>query len=151
MIIDFAHTPNGLEKALIALKDQKGRSKLIVVFGCAGERDVQKRPMMGEIATKLADLVVLTAEDPRTENINQIISQITRGCQKAGGIEGKTLFRIPDRQEAINFAIQKLAKKDDIVAICGKGHEKSMCFGKTEIPWSDQKAAKKAIKGIGKR
>lgn len=145
VIIDFAHTPNGLEKALTTLKSQKGRGKLIVVFGCAGERDVKKRPMMGEIAAKLADFVVLTAEDPRTEDVNQIIEQIIRGCQKAGGVEDETFFRIPDRQEAINFAIQELAKENDIVVICGKGHEKSMCFGKTEIPWSDQEAAKKAI------
>lgn len=146
VIIDFAHTPNGLEKALTTLKKQKDKARLIVVFGCAGERDVQKRPMMGEIASRLADLVILTAEDPRTEDINKIIEQIARGCQKMGGIEEKTFFRVPDRQEAINFAIQKLAKKDDIVVICGKGHEKSMCFGKTEVPWSDQKAAKKGIK-----
>ncbi len=61
-------------------------------------------------------------------------------------IEEKTFFCIPDRQKAINFAIQKLAKKDDIIIVCGKGHEKSMCFGKTERPWSDQKAARKALK-----
>lgn len=146
VIIDFAHTPNGLEKVLTTLKDQKGKSKLIVVFGCAGLRDVQKRPMMGEIATTLADLMILTAEDPRTEDVNEIIEQIARGCRKAGGVEDKTFFRVPDRQEAIDFAIQKLTKKDDIVVICGKGHEKSMCFGKTEVPWSDQKAVRKALK-----
>jgi len=151
VIIDFAHTPNGLEKALTTLKDQKGKSKLIVVFGCAGERDVRKRPMMGEIATKLADLIILTAEDPRTEDVDQIIEQIAEGCQKAGGIEDESFFRVSDRQEAIGFAIQKLAKKNNIVAICGKGHERTMCFGKTEIPWSDQKVAKKAIKGIRKK
>jgi len=149
VLVDFAHTPNALEKTLKTLKLLKNKhSRLIVVFGCAGERDFLKRPMMGEIATRLADLVVLTAEDPRTEDVNDIIDQITDGCKKAGGIEGKTFFRFPDRQEAINFAIQKLARKDDIVVICGKGHEKSMCFGKTEIAWSDQKAARKALKLI---
>lgn len=106
VIIDFAHTPNGLKKVLTELKAQRGRGRLIVVFGCAGERDSQKRPMMGKIATKLADFVILTAEDPRREDLNKIIEQIAKGCKKAGGIEAKTFFRIPDRQEAINFAIQ---------------------------------------------
>ena len=147
VIIDFAHTPNALEQVLKFLKSIKsGKSKLIVVFGCAGLRDSDKRPIMGEIACRLADLVVLTAEDPRTEDVNDIFDQIAGGCEGIGGVEGKAYYKIPDRQEAINFAIQKLAKKGDTVVICGKGHEKSMCFGHTEYPWSDQEAAKKALK-----
>ena len=149
VLIDFAHTPNALEKTLKTLKILKPKkSRLIAVFGCAGERDVEKRPIMGEIATKLTDFVVLTAEDPRTEDVNEIIRQISLGCEKAGGIKDKIYFWVLDRQKAIDFAIQKLAKKGDIVVICGKGHEKSMCFGKTEIPWSDQKAVRKALKFI---
>ncbi len=146
VFVDFAHTPNGLENVLETLKEKKGKGRLIVVFGCAGERDKTKRPIMGEIASRLADLVVLTAEDPRTENVDKIIDQIAAGCQKAGRIEGEKYFRVPDRREAIKFAVQKLAKKDDIIVICGKGHEKSMCFGKTEIPWSDQKEVRLALK-----
>lgn len=147
VIIDFAHTPNSLKQVLKTFRRQlpSRQSKLIIVFGSAGLRDVEKRPLMGKVAARLTDLVVLTAEDPRTEDVDEIIDQIAEGCQKGGGIEEKTFFRIPDRQEAINFAIQKLAKNNDIVAICGKGHEKSMCFGRTEIPWSDQRAAKKAL------
>jgi len=149
-IVDFAHTPNGLENVLRTLNLQlithnRKTGKLIVVFGCAGLRDARKRPMMGEIAGRLADVAILTAEDPRTENVNDIIEQIAAGCRKAGGVEGKTFFRVPDRREAIKFAVG-LAKKGDIVVICGKGHERSMCFGTTEIPWSDQEEVRKALK-----
>lgn len=162
VIVDFAHTPNALEQVLKTLSNLKPQtSNLIAVFGCAGLRDVQKRPIMGEIATKYADFTVLTAEDPRTEDVNEIIDQISEGCLKAGAKEknlnniyylsGKTFFfKIPDRREAIRFAIQKLAKKGDVVVICGKGHEKSMCFGKTEYPWSDQNETRKALRNLKK-
>ena len=103
---------------------------------------------MGAIAVRLAGMTILTAEDPRTEEVNEIIGQIAVGCQKGDGIEGKTFYKIPDRQEAIRFAVEK-AEKDDIVVICGKGHEKSMCFGKTEYPWSDQREARRALKEKG--
>ena len=147
VIVDFAHTPNGLENTLKTLQNvKKGDARIIAVFGCNGERDVVKRPMMGIIATKLADLTVLTAEDPRREDVNKIIEQIVEGCQGAGGVEEKTFWKIPDRQKAIDFAIQKLARDDDIVVVCGKGHEKSMCFGTTEYPWSDQEAVRKAFR-----
>lgn len=142
VIVDFAHTPNGLEQAFRTLKTKKGR--LIVVFGAAGLRDKGKRPIMGEVAAKYADLSVLTAEDPRTENVNEIIRQISEGCEGMGGVEGKTFFKVPDRQKAIDFAVN-LAKKDDVVVICGKGHEKSMCYGTKEYPWSDQEAVRKAL------
>ena len=146
VFIDFAHTPNALEQVLGFLKSFKpANSRLIVVFGAAGLRDTQKRPLMGEIATKLADLAVLTAEDPRTEKVEEIINQISGGCQKAGGKENETFYRQTDRREAINFAIQKLARKGDLVVVCGKGHEKSMCFGQVESPWSDEKAVRTAL------
>ena len=161
VIIDFAHTPNALEqvlklssKLLSAQTEKSKNSKLIVVFGCAGERDKEKRPMMGEIAGRLADLIVLTAEDPRSENVNDIIDQIANGCKKAGALEIKRIknqelrikdearyfVRIPDRREAIEFAISK-AKAGDLILITGKGHEKSMCFKTTEYPWDDKQAA----------
>jgi len=162
VIVDFAHTPNGLENVLKTILNLKSKnSKLIVVFGCAGLRDVAKRPMMGEISAKLADITVLTAEDPRTEDVNEIINQIVQGCLKGGAkekdlsdwsnLKEKIFLRIPDRSQAIRFAIQKLAKKGDIVVICGKGHERSMCFGKTEYPWSDQEEARKALKELLKK
>ena len=146
LYVDFCHTPNALLQTLETLKKQSTESsQLIVVFGSAGLRDKDKRPMMGEIASQKADLAILTAEDPRTEDVNKIIKEIAEGCQKAGGIEGKTFFKVPDRKEAIKLAVNK-AKKSDLVVICGKGHEKSMCFGKKESPWSDQEEARKALK-----
>jgi UDP-N-acetylmuramoyl-L-alanyl-D-glutamate--2,6-diaminopimelate ligase len=167
VIVDFAHTPNALENALKTLRGEiskKKRERLIAVFGCAGLRDVAKRPMMGEIAAKLADITVLTAEDPRTEDVNEIIQQIAQGCLKGGAkekdlssrsnwsnLKGKFFVRIPDRREAIRFAIQKLAKRGDVVVICGKGHERSMCYGKTEYPWSDQDEARKALREFLKK
>ncbi len=148
VFIDFASTANSLKNVLIALRKilpPKGR--LIAVFGSAGLRDVQKRELMGEASGKYADLTVLTAEDPRTEDVNQIIEQIAQGALKEGAQEGKTLFRVADREEAIKFAIQKLARKGDIVVTCGKGHEQSMCYGKMERPWSEHQAVRKALEG----
>jgi len=145
VIVDFAHTPNALEVACKAirgkmLKDQK----LISVFGCAGLRDPYKRPIMGRIASALCDEVVLTAEDPRTEDVNVIIRQIKEGVKQNHG----HVHEIADRKKAIQFAVQQLAQKNDIVAIFGKGHEKSLNLdGKKEIYWSDQEEAVLALKG----
>ena len=143
VVVDFAHTPNALENALKALRPQTS-GRLISVFGCAGARDIGKRPMMGEISAKLADITVLTDEDPRFEDRGEIIDQITKAALKNGAVEGKTLFRQPDRAKAIKMAIY-LAKKGDTVGIFGKGHEKSMNYRGVEKPWSDQKSALKAL------
>lgn len=143
VFIDFAHTANALKSVLIELKNQLPKEgKLIAVFGCAGLRDRQKRPIMGKIASKLANFTVITSEDPRTENPYQIAKEVAAGFSSNG--QKKIIL---DRAEAINFAIQQ-AHKNDIVVILGKGHEKSMCFGTTEHPWSDQKEARRAIKKI---
>ncbi len=144
-LVDFAHTPGALESALRAARALTDR-RVIVVFGCAGLRDVEKRPMMGEIAACLADVTVITAEDPRTENLATIMDQIVRGAERAGGREGLGFFRVPDRGEAIRFAVE-LARPGDVVMVCGKGHEASMCFGTTEYPWSDHVALRKALRG----
>lgn len=146
VIVDFAHTPNALEKVLKTLKKLKAKQgRLITVFGCAGERDFLKRPIMGQVATKLADISIFTAEDPRHEKVEDIIEQIVAGADKK-----KVFFCKPDRQEAINFAI-KLAQPKDVVVICGKGHERSMAYGDQELPWSDLTAAKKALKRFSRR
>ena len=142
IIVDFAHTPNALENLLQTLKKQKTKnSKLITVFGCAGERDVQKRPMMAEISTRLSDVSIFTAEDPRHENILDIITQMQKGVKKSSA----KIFEIPERLEAIKRAIN-MAKKGDTIAICGKGHEKSMAYGDTEKPWSDVKVVYRILK-----
>ncbi|MBI2327214.1 UDP-N-acetylmuramoyl-L-alanyl-D-glutamate--2,6-diaminopimelate ligase [Candidatus Curtissbacteria bacterium] len=145
VIIDFAHTPNGLKNALTTLKAQleSNKSKLIAVFGAAGERDKPKRQLMGKVADQISDIIVLTAEDPRSEKVDEICEQITRGITSKK--EGQGYFVIVDRKDAIQFAIN-LAKKDDVVATFGKSHEKSMTYGKKDYPWNEFAVVKKAIK-----
>ena len=141
VIVDFAHTPNALDNALRTARSLTS-GKVTVVFGCAGLRDVQKRAMMGECAGRLADRVVLTAEDPRTESMDQIMGQIVAGVETAGG----DYVRIDDRQAAIAYALER-AQPGDLVIVTGKGHERSMCFGTIEYPWSDQDAVKTVLSG----
>lgn len=150
MIVDFAHTPNALEKALQTLQDQKSTngSRVIAVFGAAGDRDKLKRPQMGRVADELADIVVLTAEDPRREKVQKITAQIASTIKNK--TYNETLFAIEDRTAAIDFAA-KLARPGDIVALFGKGHEKSMCYGRKEYPWDELKAAKTAIRNNKKK
>jgi UDP-N-acetylmuramoyl-L-alanyl-D-glutamate--2,6-diaminopimelate ligase len=142
-IVDFAHTPNALKVTLEAgRKMTKGR--VISVFGSAGLRDKEKRRMMAETSLELADLSILTAEDPRTESLDGILEEMAAGARSKGGREGETFWRVVDRGEAIKFAI-RLAKEGDIVLSCGKGHEQSMCFGKTEYLWDDRTAMRAAL------
>jgi UDP-N-acetylmuramoyl-L-alanyl-D-glutamate--2,6-diaminopimelate ligase len=143
VIVDFAHTPNALERALETARGLT-QGQVLVVFGCAGLRDAAKRPMMGDIAGRLADRVVITAEDPRTESLDDIIANIALGCEKAGKREGEHYWCIGDRAEAIEFAI-RMAQPGDLVIVTGKGHERTMCFGTTEYPWSDHEAVRAAL------
>lgn len=146
-MVDFAHTPDALEKALNAGRMMLDKGKhLIAVFGSAGLRDVEKRRMMAEVSAKLADISVLTAEDPRTESLDGILQEMAEGCIAQGGKESKTFFRVPDRGEAIYRACQ-MAQPGDMVMACGKGHEQSMCFGTIEYPWDDRDAMRAALRG----
>lgn len=142
-IVDFAHTPRAVEASLKALRSElpNKKTRLIVVFSSAGERDISKRPQMGKVAAKVANLVIFTAEDPRHENVWTIINQLKSDL----GDNYSKVVSIPDRGQAIYFAINHIAKKGDIVAILGKGHEKSMCFGKQEYEWSDVEAVASAL------
>ncbi|MCL5264273.1 MAG: UDP-N-acetylmuramoyl-L-alanyl-D-glutamate--2,6-diaminopimelate ligase [Chloroflexi bacterium] len=142
-VVDFAHTPGSLEQALKLARTLTDK-RVIVVFGCAGLRDQLKRPEMGFVAGRLADIVVITAEDPRTESLDDIMEQIAQGTRKAGRQEGADFFKIGDRGAAIEFAVQT-ARAGDLVIVTGKGHEQSMCFGTTEYPWSDHKALRRAL------
>ncbi len=147
LIVDFAHTPNALERALITVREkmnkQKQAGRLIVVFGCAGLRDIDKRPLMGGIAAKLTDMAVFTAEDPRTEDVWTIINQM-----KSGVVIGHDkIVSIADRFKAIEFAINKLAMEGDTILITGKGHERSMNIEGKELDYSDQEAIKKILVG----
>lgn len=158
IIIDFAHKPDALREALQTARTFT-KNKLIVLFGCAGLRDRLKRSMMGKIAANYADYAVLTSEDPRTEDVRDIIKEIANGCIKSGMTErykrdkenkfltdgNKYFWRIPDRQEAINFAIRRIAKRGDTLILCGKGHEQSMCYDTNEYPWDEREAVGKAL------
>jgi UDP-N-acetylmuramoyl-L-alanyl-D-glutamate--2,6-diaminopimelate ligase len=151
-IVDFAHTPNALKVSLQAARqmlssrgEEKGnRARVIAVFGSAGLRDKAKRRMMAETSAELADLTVLTAEDPRTESLTGILEEMAAGARSKGGREGETFWRVPDRGEAIRFALS-LARPSDIVLSCGKGHEQSMCFGAREHLWDDRTAMRAAL------
>ena len=103
---------------------------------------------MGDIAARMADRVYITAEDPRTESLDIIMGEIATGCQRAGGVEGESYWRIGDRGEAIGVALTA-AQPGDVVIVTGKGHEQSMCFGSTEYPWSDHEATAKALGALG--
>jgi len=148
VIVDFAHTPNALKRSLQAARVEINRAenagRLIAIFGSAGLRDRAKRRMMSEISAELADVTVLTAEDPRTESLEGILAEMAEGAEARGGMEGKTFWRIPDRGEAIRFGVN-MARPGDLVIVLGKGHEQSMCFGDIEYLWDDRTAVRAAL------
>ncbi len=142
-IVDFAHTPNALRNSLeTARKLIPGR--VIAIFGSAGLRDREKRRLMAEISAELADFTVLTAEDPRTESLDNILEEMAAGVESRGAVKNRTYWSVRDRGEAIRFGVS-LAQPGDVVIACGKGHEQSMCFGKIEYPWDDRIAMRAAL------
>ena len=143
VIVDFAHTPDSFEKLFKDLKPVV-KGKLIVMFGSAGRRDEAKRAVQGELAGKYADEVVITEEDDRDIDGNQILDQIAAGAIKAGKTLDKDLFKILNRTKAINFAIQR-ASQGDTVLLLGKGHEKTIERADGEHPWDEIGTAKKAL------
>ena len=142
-VVDSAHTPNALRRALETAR-QLVLGRVIAVFGSAGLRDREKRRLMAETSAELADLTILTAEDPRTEALSDILAEMATGAVARGGVEGRTFWRVSDRGEALRFAVS-LARPGDIVISCGKGHEQSMCFGETEYAWDDRLALRAAL------
>lgn len=134
--IDFAHTPDALEKTLSYLKSVKGTGRLLLLTGAMGERDRFKRPMMGKIADQYADIIVLADEDPGEEARFQIIQEINDGIKRN---DGDNLFIIPDRQKAIQFLTQ-IARPGDVVLLAGKGHETVM-----SVPWGKISRNEKVI------
>jgi UDP-N-acetylmuramoyl-L-alanyl-D-glutamate--2,6-diaminopimelate ligase len=143
VVIDYAHTADSLEKVLTELRATTA-GRLWAVFGSAGERDVEKRPAMGEVAGRLADVVVATDEDPRHEDRVAICEQIAAGAILAGARRGDTLHVIPDRSEAIDFAIRR-AQPGDTVLCAGKGHESSIVWGDKSLPWNERTAVLSAL------
>jgi len=142
-IVDFAHTPNALKVSLERAR-QLTAGKVIAIFGSAGLRDRIKRRLMAETSIHLADITILTAEDPRTELLEDILAEMKKAAQSMGGVEGNNLFIVPDRGEAIRMGVN-MADTGDLVIACGKGHEQSMCFGEVEYAWDDRIAMQAAL------
>ncbi|MDA3850599.1 MAG: UDP-N-acetylmuramoyl-L-alanyl-D-glutamate--2,6-diaminopimelate ligase [Spirochaetaceae bacterium] len=133
VMVDYAHTPGSFEKLLPSLK-KNCLGRLICVFGSAGERDVEKRPMQGAIADQWSDIIILTDEDPRLEDSMKIIEDIAKGIKNRK--EGENLFKIPPRKEALQKALE-LAQKDDLVISLGKGHEGSIIYSDGPKDWNE--------------
>jgi UDP-N-acetylmuramoyl-L-alanyl-D-glutamate--2,6-diaminopimelate ligase len=148
VIVDYAHTPVALRSVLTWLRASHPGGRLIVVFGSAGERDLLKRPWMGEVAIQCADYAVLTSEDPRFEDPGAIIAQIAAGAVSAGGSLGETHVCIPDRREAIQHALAE-ASPGDCVLLAGKGHESSILLGSAETLWNESGVARELLADLG--
>ncbi len=134
VFIDYAHTPDGLEHVLTTLKKLKGDRNLLCVFGCGGDRDMGKRPMMGQIADRLADIVVITSDNPRNEDPEKIIEEIVDGIPKFSRLRH---IVEPDRYRAIRLALE-IAHPGDIVLVAGKGHEDYQIIGDRKYHFSDK-------------
>ena len=138
VIIDYAHTPDGLKKVLQSIK-KLCKGKLITVFGCGGDRDRSKRPLMGSIAEEFSDYVFITSDNPRSEDPEKIVSEILKGIEKRDQIKIEI-----DRFIAIKESIE-FAKKEDIVLIAGKGHEDYQILNDKIIDFDDRKIAYKFL------
>ena len=139
IMIDYAHSPESLENILSAVKSYT-KGKLISLFGCGGDRDSKKRPLMGQISGKIADFTIITSDNPRTENPDEIVSQIEEGMKKT---KGKYIC-IVDRVEAIKYAI-KMATKNDIIVLAGKGHEPYQEINGEKLPFDERIIVKEFI------
>jgi UDP-N-acetylmuramoyl-L-alanyl-D-glutamate--2,6-diaminopimelate ligase len=141
VVIDYAHTPDALDKTLAALRPMAAArgGELICMFGCGGDRDATKRPLMGAIAERLADQVVITSDNPRSEEPMSIIEQIAAGMQDAARTR-----RIEDRASAILQAVRSAAR-EDVVVLAGKGHEATQEIMGKKRAFSDQDHARLAL------
>jgi UDP-N-acetylmuramoyl-L-alanyl-D-glutamate--2,6-diaminopimelate ligase len=137
VLVDYAHTPDALERLLWAIRDLS-EHRILLVFGCGGDRDRGKRFPMGEIAGRLADIPILTSDNPRSEDPEAILSEVERGVVASGAA---TYLRIADRREAIAAALT-LANSDSVVVIAGKGHETTQVIGGVEQPFDDREVAR---------
>jgi UDP-N-acetylmuramoyl-L-alanyl-D-glutamate--2,6-diaminopimelate ligase len=141
VLVDYAHKPDALEKVLLTLKEVRGAYRLITVFGCGGDRDRKKRPVMGKSAVEHSDHVFVTSDNPRTEDPRSIIQEILVGTQ------GFSNFTVePDRRAAIFSAIN-MARPGDVVVIAGKGHEDYQIVGTQKVHFDDREVAAEALRG----
>jgi UDP-N-acetylmuramoyl-L-alanyl-D-glutamate--2,6-diaminopimelate ligase len=150
VVVDYAHTPASLEKVLTLLRSLNPGGRLIVVSGSAGERDREKRPLQGAACARLADVVIVTSEDPRYEDPGEIVEAIAAGARAQGAVDAQSLFCILDRTEAVNFAIDH-ARPGDTVLLAGKGHERSIIMNGSKIPWDEAGVARQALRNRSAR
>jgi UDP-N-acetylmuramoyl-L-alanyl-D-glutamate--2,6-diaminopimelate ligase len=139
VIVDYAHTPDGLEQLLMAAREVAGQRRVLVVFGCGGDRDRTKRSPMGAVAAQLADQVVVTSDNPRSEDPSVIIDAVLEGIE-----DRSTVAVEPDRRSAITLAL-RAARPGDVVVIAGKGHETTQIIGDTELPFDDRVVARELL------
>ena len=139
VVVDYAHTPDGLREVLATARDASAGGRVIVVFGCGGDRDREKRPEMGAVAADLADLVVVTSDNPRSEDPETIIASIVEGIPGGYG-DGRVAVET-DRRRAIDVAL-RAARPGDVVVIAGKGHESTQTIGATVVPFDDRAVAR---------
>lgn len=146
-IVDYAHTPDALENVLSTIKKlRKGHEQIITVVGCGGDRDKTKRPIMAQSACDLSDRVILTSDNPRTEDPNQILRDMEEGLSSAAK---RKYISIADRKEAIKTAVS-LANKEDIILVAGKGHEKYQDINGIKYPFDDKAVLKEMFEILGK-
>ncbi|MFV0441547.1 MAG: UDP-N-acetylmuramoyl-L-alanyl-D-glutamate--2,6-diaminopimelate ligase [Lachnospirales bacterium] len=138
VVVDYAHTPDALEKVIQSAKEVTS-GRVVTIFGCGGDRDRTKRPIMCEIATRLSDFTIITSDNPRTEEPMNIINDVTKGV-----VSGSSYVEIIDREEAIKYAIEN-AVKNDFIIIAGKGHEDYQIIGTEKIHFDDVEIAKKYL------
>lgn len=148
VVVDYAHTPDALEKLLESARDLVHNGQVTVVFGCGGDRDATKRPAMGEVAARLADRVVLTADNSRGEDTGAIIDAVRQGYDRASSRRATDLVIEPDRRVAIATAVAG-ARDGDIVLIAGKGHEQTLTIGDEEVPFDDRVVAREVLTKSG--
>ncbi|GBD15296.1 UDP-N-acetylmuramoyl-L-alanyl-D-glutamate--2, 6-diaminopimelate ligase [bacterium HR26] len=149
VIVDYAHTPEALQRILELVRGLVP-GRLIAVFGSAGERDRAKRPLQGAVAARLAQFSIFTSEDPRFEDPERIIDEIAEGARSVGAVEGRDFLRIEDRAQAIREALRR-AKPGDAVLLLGKGHERCIIYGSERRPWDESAEALAALAELGYR
>jgi UDP-N-acetylmuramoyl-L-alanyl-D-glutamate--2,6-diaminopimelate ligase len=136
VLVDYAHTDDALKKAMQSIRSVMRSGRMIVVFGCGGDRDKTKRKLMGQVVSEMADIAIVTDDNPRTEDPSSIRAEIMKYCTKGVEIEG--------RENAIKKAIE-LKQKDDFILIAGKGHEKYQIIGTTKYSFDDVAVAKNCL------
>jgi UDP-N-acetylmuramoyl-L-alanyl-D-glutamate--2,6-diaminopimelate ligase len=144
VIVDYAHTPDGLEKAIRAARQVAGGASVRVVFGCGGDRDREKRPLMGATAARLADQVVITSDNPRSEDPLAIINATAEGVPP--DYRGRVVME-PDRRQAIEIALRQ-AQPGDVVLIAGKGHERTQTIGDRVLDFDDRAVATELLRAL---